>query len=182
MFSPTTDQPWTGLFLSPYLELCQEWGVVWCRMELCQEWSVEPASSGLALITQGLTVTEVTDRYTQLNYNSLLANLIALGCKSRDYVSQMSLQLGLVKPPFYKIDVTQLVKSEHSEVEAVLLPLLLFLLAHGCFFWGSSRGGTSIQPLNFVGDKRQRAGHPFCWFRLCSSQQLQWWLPYSPAS
>lgn len=100
MFSPTTDQPWAGLFLSPYLELCQEWGVVWCGMELCQEWSVEPASSGLAIITQGLTVTEVTDRYTQLNYNSLLANLIALGCKSRDSVSQTSLQLGLVKPRF----------------------------------------------------------------------------------
>lgn len=90
MFSPTTEQPWGGLFLSLYLELCQEWSVV----------------SGLALITQGLTVTEVTDRYTQLNYNSLLANLIALGCKSRDYVSQTSLQLGLMKHRFYKIDVT----------------------------------------------------------------------------
>ena len=75
-------------------------------LELCQEWSVVCECPGLALITQGLTVTEVTDQYTQLNYNSLLANLIALGCKSRDYVSQTSLQLGLMKAHFYKTDVT----------------------------------------------------------------------------
>ena len=45
------------------------WAVLESLLGTMSEWSVVCECSGLALITQGLTVTEVTDRYTQLNYN-----------------------------------------------------------------------------------------------------------------